>query len=398
MTPTELQTWTPLLDSIAQKHPEWIIVEEQTPQSSGNEKLNANAAAGTMPDVQELEGVPDVLSQGAFLPLDDYVTQSGIDKSDFFPNVLGMYTSQGHLMALPFVASPEVLYYNMDEFDAAKLPYPTNSWTMADFEKAAILLTLDNKGRNPTDPNFDSKNIKQWGFNTNPGSMGSWATPTFLQPWGGTFCANPDCTQLKMLTPANETALNFWYDLVVTNHASLSDPYSGAQTGVPGDPFISGFTAMGYDGYFAVGVLKTTTTIRFGIVQPPLGPSGHGSGLSARGYAIAKNSKYPDEAWKLIQELTTTDFLTNMWTLSGNSVPARRSAAKALTQLKAPPADLSGVLMAAEYASPFVPLGPGSVEAYIKTSAIGVDIFSGKLSIQDGYTQMEQVGNAALQP
>jgi multiple sugar transport system substrate-binding protein len=396
MTPTELATWMPLLDAIDQAHPEWILVMEQTPQSSTNEKLNANAAAGTLPDVQELVGVPDVVWSDAFLPLDDMLAEVNFDKSDFFPHSLEMYTVNGSLYGLPFVGSPEVLFYNKDKFDASGVDYPTDDWTFEDFKAAAIKLTLDANDKTPLDDGFDPKTIKQWGFNANPGVMGSWATPTYLTPWGGNACANEDCSQLSFLDPEDLDSLNWWYDLVVTNHASLGDTYSGAQTGVPGDPFVSGFTAMGYNGYWNIGVLNSMGAFKYGIVQPPLGPVGRGTGLSARAYGIATNSEYPEEAWKLVQELTGTEFLANMWAIPGHSVPARRSAAQSILTLEGEPGDLSSVLEACEYMEAFYPIGPGSFEAYLKTYGTGVKVYSGELTVEEGYTEMEAAANEVL--
>jgi multiple sugar transport system substrate-binding protein len=394
MTPAELSTWMPLLDAIDQAHPEWILVMEQTPQSSTNEKLNANAAAGTLPDIQELVGIPDLVWSGAFLPLDDLLASFNFDQSDFFPNALKMYTVNGKLYGLPFVGSPEILFYNKDKFDAAGVAYPTDDWTYDDFKAAAIALTLDANGNTPADADFDPTTIVQWGFNANPGIMGSWATATYMSPWGGNFCSNEDCSVLAMTTPEDMDALNFWYDLAVTNHAALADPYGGSQTGVPGDPFQFGFAAMGFNGFFAIGQMKDTADFNFGIVQTPLGPVGRGSGLSARAYAIAANTLYPEEAWKLIQELTSEEFLQKMWAEPGNSVPARRTSAQALLNLPGP--DLSSVLAACEYMDAFYPTGPGSFEAYLKTYGIGVSVFSGATPLLEGYQQMEAAANEVL--
>lgn len=72
-------------------------------------------------------------------------------------------------VAGPFQASvTPSLMYNADLFKEANVELPpTNSeeaWTWDKFVEAAQRLTLDNKGRNAADPDFDAKNIKQFGI------------------------------------------------------------------------------------------------------------------------------------------------------------------------------------------------------------------------------------------
>lgn len=397
MTAVELQTWLPLFDKLDQDHPEWFLVLEQTPGLSASEKMAANVAAGTLPCVQEVAGlfVNPFIRQGAFLPLDDYIAESGVDMTDFWPRVMEEWTWEGKAYGIPLVAAPEILYFNKAMFDAAGLPYPTDDWTMDDLREAAIQLTLDAGGRNPTDPGFDPKDIKQWGFNASPASLGIWPH-VYVEPWGGDFCADAACSQLSMTDPEDLQALNFWYDLVTKNHAGLYDPFSGAQTGVPGDPFIAERAATGYDGFFAIGVIRAIGAFDFGVRQPPQGPAGRSSALSTRGYTIGANCKYPDEAFRLIQELTSTEFLRDMWAVPGHSVPSRRSAAQILLEMQTPLDGVESVLATMEYGHGFRPNGPGAFEAYITTSGTPVKIFAGEVGLEEGYKQVEEAANEIL--
>ena len=65
-------------------------------------------------------------------------------------------------------------------------------------------------------------------------------------------------------------------------HATLHDPYGGSQTGVPGDAFMAGKAAMGYNGYFAVAQLNDLGTIRYDVGQPLLQRRHNPSGLRQR--------------------------------------------------------------------------------------------------------------------
>ena len=105
-----------------------------------------------------------MLRQGVFLDLTDRLC--GADLDDFYPGPLKQFRWQDKLWGLPDTAAPELVFYNKAMFDAAGLAYPTDNWTFEEMRQAAIQLTLDANGRNPTDPDFDPDTIVQWGWNS----------------------------------------------------------------------------------------------------------------------------------------------------------------------------------------------------------------------------------------
>ena len=396
MNAEELAVWLPLFEQLDADHPEWFLVLEQTPFASVNEKMNANAAAGTLPCVQEVQGlfVNPFIRQGVFRPVDDLIDQYGVEMDDFWPGVVTEWRWQGETYGIPAVAAPELLVFNKDMLDAAGVEYPTDDWTFDDLREAAIQLTLDSAGRNPTDPAFDPADIQQWGFNTSPASLPFWAH-IFVEPWGDDFCADEDCTRVSMTDPEDIEALEYWYDLVVNNNSALYDPFSGAQTGVPGDPFIAEKAALGFGGYFIIGVINANENFEFGVRQPPLGSAGRSTAFSTRGYSIPNTCEYPEEAFKLIQALTSTEFLDEMWTKPGFSMPSRRSAAQTVLET-----DLDGaesILATMEYGHGFRPNGPGGFEAYGQALGITTSVFMGETDLEEGYAEVEALVNEILE-
>lgn len=226
-----------------------------------------------------------------------------------------------------------------DMFDKAKLPYPTDDWTWDDLRALARKLTLDKNGRNAEDSAFDPNSIVQWGYSHNPGAIAAWAH-FFIEPFGGDFCANLECSRLNLTSEADLNALQWWADFIQKDHATLYDPYTGGQTGVPGDPFLAGKAAMGNSGFFAIGQLRDAASFKWDIVQPPKGPTDkRASAFSTAGWVISAQSKHPREAWRLIQELTSPEFLETVWAKPGHSVPSRRSAAQVVLKLSPPPSN-----------------------------------------------------------
>jgi multiple sugar transport system substrate-binding protein len=328
MTAPELASFEEGLAQIREDHPEWNIVLEQTPQEGFQEKFNSQIASSTLPDVIQL-GISHAqqgAGQGALLDLTDLIESEDFNTDDFWAGALDPYLSDGNLYGIPFSASPDVLFYNTAMFDAAGLPYPTDEWTFEDVKAAAVKLTLDENGNSADSPDFDPDAVVQWGFNTAPAHV--FSRNVFLLPFGGDPCVNERCDEMAFAAQPVVDAMSWWVDLVAVKHAAPYDPYSGNQTGVPGDPFIAGLAAMGMNGYFAVGQLNAVGTLQYDIVQPPMGPDGQRStALSISGYGIAANSAQPEAAFELVQELTSADFVASYWAEDGHGVnPADRPA------------------------------------------------------------------------
>jgi multiple sugar transport system substrate-binding protein len=104
--------------------------------------LQTDLAAGTQADTFDIEyaNLRSYVANGAVAPLD------GIDGSKYKQSLLKSYQSDGKQYALPSSFSDVVLYYNKDLFDAAKVAYPTASWTWADEAAAAKKITDSTAG------------------------------------------------------------------------------------------------------------------------------------------------------------------------------------------------------------------------------------------------------------
>jgi multiple sugar transport system substrate-binding protein len=282
----------------------------------------------------------------------------------------------------------------MDMFNAANLDYPTDDWTFEDMREAAILLTLDEDGRNPTDPAFDPEKIVQWGWN---GGLTFFWQRHLVRPFGGDFCANADCTSMNFTMPETIEALEWWANLTHDDFATLYDPYGGSQTGIPGDPFISGKAAMGFNGFFAIGQLNDAGQINYDVIQPFLGATGQRhTPLSSNGYVIAANSEHPDAAWELIQALTTAEFLSQTWGQPGHSIPALRQAADSILNPDQPPANQAAMLEAMEYGEVFKPYTSSAFTAYGATSDLFIQAMRGDRPVGEIAAEIEQAANQAL--
>jgi multiple sugar transport system substrate-binding protein len=396
LTPQELETFQAAIAALDADHPEWALVLETTPQSGFVEKINTQLAGDSLPDIVRVQGlfVQQWIRQGAFVDLSDRIEASNLDLAGFFAGPLEQFEWQGKLWGLPDTAAPDVVFYNKEMFDAAGLSYPSDDWTYADMRLAAILLTLDAGGRNPTEPGFDPDSIQQWGWN---GGLSNFWQRHLVRPFGGEYCANEDCTSMSFTAPGTVAAARWWASLVQEDHATLYDPYGGSQTGVPGDAFVASKAAMGYNGFFAVGQLNSTGGFAYDIVEPFLGDDGQRyTPLSTNGYVISATSEHPDEAWALAQALLDPQFLANTWGKPGHSVPARRAVAGSVINLDHAPENQAAIVAAMEYGEVFKPYTSSAFEAYGKTADLFLQAMKGDLPVEDALAQIETVANETL--
>lgn len=396
MTPQELASFRPALEALDAAHPEFVVDLEPVPQASFAERANARLAAGTLPDVVRIEGLAAQrwIRRGAFLAMSRLDGFAGADLDDYYPGVLTPFRWNDTLWALPDTASPDVLFYNKAMFDAAGVAYPNDSWTFEDMRDAAVLLTRDAEGNSPRDDGFDPARIVQWGWN---GSLTHFWQRHLVQAFGADWCVDALCTTFSTTSPGVVRAARWWADLVQVDHAGLHDPYSGAQTGIPGDPFLAGAAAMGYNGFFAVGQLNDFGTIDYDVAPPLLGANGtRHTPLSTNGYAIAATSRHPREALALVSALTSPAFLAETWGRPGHAVPARRSAAGSVIDRSRPPANQDAILSALEVGEVFHPFTPGAFEAYGLTADLFGKMMRGDLPLEEALAEIERVLNDTL--
>lgn len=112
----------------AEKDIEVVGVFQGTYDETLAKTMNA-VAAGNQPALVMLEhttGVPTMASNDALVPLDDYFAASGMKVEDFVEILMRhSYDPEGRMIALPYMRSCAVYYYNKTMFDELGLAAPT---------------------------------------------------------------------------------------------------------------------------------------------------------------------------------------------------------------------------------------------------------------------------------
>jgi len=134
------------------------------------------------------------------------------------------------------------------------------------------------------------------------------------------------------------------------------------------------------------------------VVELPKGPSGHmGNWLFWGAYVVNKNTKHPEEAWKLVDALTQPDVQAKV-AARGTNIPSRVGEAVFAEFLKILPeknnqAFLNGL---ADKPTAEGPLWTGSWPDFDNAMGAKVsDVLTGKLSVEDfGKTICDEAGKA----
>jgi multiple sugar transport system substrate-binding protein len=291
-------------------------------------------AAGTSPDLMayppEWAALYMEASEGkAYVDLTPYVNgEDGIEIGvDVYEGIYQQGFYDGKPVALPKDYSTSSFYINTALFDAAGIPYPKEGWTWDDALDIALQLTLDSNGNNAASPDFDPKNVVQWGIDII--SDGWWrGFQSYLQAWGVLTITEDGTTTTGLLnSPEAAAALSWYRDLVFKHHVAPSLSVIGATEGGRVQMFQDGKIAMGvtFHGPWWQDVFNGTPNLQWTVAPVPAGPGGRSSVLMWLGWGISGQSQHPEEAWKLLKWLTTEpgQRVFALKALSGNPVVSK---------------------------------------------------------------------------
>ena len=310
-SPSETALFEKTLADFREKQPELEFKYEPIP-GNYSEKLQLMLGTRTAPDLFFLKGMtaPSYMSFGILAPLDDLIAQTpDFDKEDFYPFALEAFQYKGLQYGLPKDFNPYVLFYNKKLFREAGIDTIPTNW--AELEEMATALTKDVDG---------DKKIDQYGFIVEPSVE---MVMPFVYQNGGNF-QNPDGSLGITDEPFIE-ALEFYYGLYQKGIATMAQDEGVAWNG---DAFGRGICAMAISGGWLLPFLKDNyPDLEYGIVPLPAGKQ-RATVAFTTAYATPKDTKFPKEAWQLMNYLVGKEGMTN-WTQTGIAMPTRKSVAEA---------------------------------------------------------------------
>ncbi|GAB4579102.1 MAG: sugar ABC transporter substrate-binding protein [Anaerolineales bacterium] len=359
--------------------------------SSYQDVLKTEIGAGTAPDVFWIPGtdIADFASRGLILNIADLASQTeGFDVNAFYPGPMGHLTfnpetstsgaDSGALWGLPRDVSTFALYLNLDLIAEAGAADPrelakNGEWTWETFlEVAQATRAL-------------GSDIYGYGASAWWGPYGVW-----LNAAGGGFF-NADRTACNLNSPESLAGLTFQRSLYADYDVAV--PYGEDAEA----PFRAGKVAMFQNGRWATPGIRTVT-FNWDVVELPKGPSGsQGNWLFWGAYVINAKTEHPEEAWALVQALTTAETQAKVSALGAN-IPSRVSQAALDAFLTfTPPANNQAFLNGLnDNPATEGPLWAGSWPDYDKVMGPAIQaVLTGQTSVEDfGATICDEANKA----
>lgn len=277
-------------------------------------KLLLSFVADSEPDVITL----DASSAAVFIDsgvLADLTPLIQADKSfklsDYWENAVGISQRGGKTYAIPLDFTPIVMYYNRRMFREAGIPEPQAGWTYDEFLVAAKKLTKPG----------------QYGFMF-ASRMPEWIT--WLWNNGGDVL-NPKTHKAvgTLDSPQNVETLTYLREMI-NDHKVAPNVAEVTSGGV--DYFNEGKAAMKVSGHWSlIGLADKSSKVPLedvGIVALPTNLAQPVTVMYAAGYAIGKNSKHKEAAWKFIKFMTSHAVQVR-YNASGVAICGRRDVAEA---------------------------------------------------------------------
>ncbi|HEY8347048.1 MAG TPA: ABC transporter substrate-binding protein [Symbiobacteriaceae bacterium] len=283
-SPAETEILNKLLEGFHEKYPD-ITVKYEPVNADYDKKIQADAVAGTMADVfyMDVLWAPDWIDKGLAIPLDDYIAAEGVNLDDFEPSLLKGFQHGGKTYGLPKGYSTLGLFYNKEMLEAAGVSVPT---TWDELREAARALTKD-------------------------GVMGLAISADharfvpFIYMNGGKLF-NEDKTEAYFNSPEAVAAAEFYVGLVTKDKVAATPKALGAEWA--GDALAKGKAAMVLEGHWMIPFLQEAApNLKYGVAELPAGPKGKSNFVFTVAYAVSKDSKHPDAAFKLVNYLTSEE-------------------------------------------------------------------------------------------
>jgi multiple sugar transport system substrate-binding protein len=279
--------------------------------------LKAQLAAGTGPDIVGPVGKAGRASfQGSWADIAPLAEKAGFDLSKYDPALLEFTKDEGVLVGIPFALFPSFIFYNKALFDEAKLPYPPHKvgekydgkdWNLETFTELAEKLTVDANGADATDPAFDAKNIKQFGFFDGPTDARGLAV--FFG--GGVPYDEANPTTAKI--PDNwKEAFKWYYDGVWKTHIAPNDDYQQSDLLKKGAPWPSGNVAMSHSHTWWTCCFDMQK-LNWDIAVMPTVNGKITAKLHGDTFAILKDSKNQELAFKVMSQMVVAKDLYQIY-------------------------------------------------------------------------------------
>jgi multiple sugar transport system substrate-binding protein len=273
-----------------------------------DQKLMAQCVAGTAPDIMSIYGSMffAFADKGQLLNLQPLVeaNMTDDDRNDFFswhwPEGFTVPETR-EIVGLPWKINVGAIIYNKDAFDEVALAYPDETWDHTTYAEALNkLLKKDDSGK-----------VTRWGGLLRPSSWDRFQSHVLA--FGGHVVDPKDRTKCMLGEQAAQDGLEWLRKLLWDDKAIMPSTEVEALGGA-GALFAQGKCGI-YEGMLnavadqiAPATQAESAALKWDVMHQPKGSAGRFALGSTDGWALYKNSKSPDVAWKFTYFLTQDSY------------------------------------------------------------------------------------------
>ncbi|MFG6196287.1 sugar ABC transporter substrate-binding protein [Nonomuraea sp. JJY05] len=270
-------------------------------------KVQTAIASGDTPDAT-MVGAVDLAAFASTGGLDQ-VPSKLVDYGAFYRGAVQSTTFEGAEYGVPWYVETRSLFYRKDLARAAGVSAP-RTWD----EYGPFLKALQRQGA-------------KWGLSLPTGATGTWQSVVPFMWQAGARIMNEDGTTFTFDTPEALKGLEFYRSLIASKITSPNGPVS---LGEIEPQFVAGSTAALISGPWEVNLLKSAGGSSFvdekvGIAPLPSGPKSNAGYIGGGQWAVFKDAKNREGAWKFIRWLASPEVQKTWYDLSGD-LPAVQSA------------------------------------------------------------------------
>lgn len=253
--------------------------------------MEAAAQGGQLPDVFWMHSNESerYMSNDMLLDLTDQIKNSEVIQTENYPeDIWGLYSYEGKNYAVPKDIDTIALWYNKKMFDEAGLDYPTADWTWDDLTDAARKLKKEDGS--------------QYGLCLKPDNDQAGYYNMILDRGG--YILNADKTKSGYDDPKSIEAMKYVETWIKEGLIPSAETMAENSEDVL---FQSGKSAMCFQGSWMIAAHKNNefSLANADCVELPKDKvTGRRVSIyNGLGWAAAKNTEHPEEAWKLIEYL-----------------------------------------------------------------------------------------------
>lgn len=298
----EQQAWQKVATTVHKKHSDIHLDLQTSAFEDYFTRLGTRIAGDEAPCLVSMQSLRLGTFAETMQPLDDLISRSRIDLSEFDSNSLKALKSDGKQVALPYDNGPILILYNKDMFKKAGIAEPDADWTVKDFERIAKKLTRNRK----------------YGYKAHPNGQ---EMLSMLVTYNGAKSVSHN-GKLQLNSPAMVDAFSWYTGLVRDKHVA---PEISGVTDDSTDQFIAGNVAMVPTGPWDILSVNSQADFKVGIARLPRGRHGSKTLSAGSGFGISRSCHVPEKAFEALQVLTGPKVLSFLAD-EGRAFPARAGA------------------------------------------------------------------------